>query len=498
MPIILGPDGPSLGGFVCPATIIHAELWKIGQLRPGDTVRFRAVTAAQADQMDIQVERSIDHLTAPLPSLPAEAAQPTEPAVIAIHPAANSQPQVTYRADGDRYLLVEFGENVLDLALRLRVHALESQLRQIGLRGIVDITPGIRSLHIHYNSRVLPRLQLLGALAEAEQAIPKDLDITVPSRIVHMPLSWDDPQARLAAEKYMTAVRPDAPWCPSNIEFIRRINGLGSVEDVHRTVYDSSYLVLGLGDVYLGAPVAAPVDPRNRLITTKYNPARTWTPENAVGIGGAYLCIYGMEGPGGYQLVGRTLQVWNTFKSTQDFEPGTPWLLRFFDQIRFYPVSAADLLDMRDAFPHGKCHVDVEPTQFRYQEYQAFLNSIQAEARASKQRQQEAFAEERARWSAAGQAVIIDSPEDDSASLLGGAGIPEGCHAVAAPLTASVWNIGVEPGQRVQAGERLIVLEAMKTEIVITAPSGGIVREVLCKQGGLVTPGQSLLILESA
>ncbi len=498
MPIILGPDGPSLGGFVCPATIIHAELWKIGQLRPGDTVRFRAVTAAQADQMDIQVERSIDHLTAPLPSLPAEAAQPTEPAVIAIHPAANSQPQVTYRADGDRYLLVEFGENVLDLALRLRVHALESQLRQIGLRGIVDITPGIRSLHIHYNSRVLPRLQLLGALAEAEQAIPKDLDITVPSRIVHMPLSWDDPQARLAAEKYMTAVRPDAPWCPGNIEFIRRINGLGSLEDVHRTVYDSSYLVLGLGDVYLGAPVATPVDLRHRLVTTKYNPARTWTPENAVGIGGAYLCIYGMEGPGGYQLVGRTLQVWNTFKSTQDFEPGTPWLLRFFDQIRFYPVSAADLLDMRDAFPHGKCHVDVEPTQFRYQEYQAFLNSIQAEARASKQRQQEAFAEERARWSAAGQAVIIDSPEDDSASLLGGAGIPEGCHAVAAPLTASVWNIGVEPGQRVQAGERLIVLEAMKTEIVITAPSGGIVREVLCKQGGLVTPGQSLLILESA
>ena len=34
MPVILGPDGPSLGGFVCPATIVQAELWKIGQLRP--------------------------------------------------------------------------------------------------------------------------------------------------------------------------------------------------------------------------------------------------------------------------------------------------------------------------------------------------------------------------------------------------------------------------------------------------------------------------------
>jgi urea carboxylase len=498
MPVILGPDGPSLGGFVCPATIIHAELWKMGQLRPGDTVRFRAVTSAQADQMDVELELAGEDLTTPLPRLPAKAAQPTEPAVIAVHPQTNSEPPVTYRADGDRYLLVEFGDNILDLAVRLRVHALESQLRQLGPLGILDITPGIRSLHIHYNSRVLPRRQLLNALAAAEQALPKDLDITVPSRIVYMPLSWDDPQARLATEKYMTAVRPDAPWCPSNIEFIRRINGLGSVEDVHRVVFDSSYLVLGLGDVYLGAPVATPFDPRHRLVTTKYNPARTWTPENAVGIGGAYLCIYGMEGPGGYQLVGRTLQVWNTFKSTQDFEPGTPWLLRFFDQIRFYPVSAAELLDLRDGFPQGKCHVPIEKTQFRYQEYQAFLHSIQAEAHTSKQRQQQAFAEERARWAAAGQATIIDAAEDDSASLGGGPGIPDGCQAVASPLTASVWNIGVEPGQRVQAGERLIVLEAMKTELVVTAPSDGLIREVVCKQGALVTPGQSLLILETA
>lgn len=43
MPVILGPDGPSLGGFVCPATIVQAELWKMGQLRPGNTVRFRRI-----------------------------------------------------------------------------------------------------------------------------------------------------------------------------------------------------------------------------------------------------------------------------------------------------------------------------------------------------------------------------------------------------------------------------------------------------------------------
>ena len=69
-------------------------------------------------------------------------------------------------------------------------------------------------------------------------------------------------------------------------------------------VYNASYLVLGLGDVYLGAPLSLPLNPLHRLNTTKYNPARTWTPLNVVGIGGVYMAMYGIEGPGGYQLIG--------------------------------------------------------------------------------------------------------------------------------------------------------------------------------------------------
>ena len=84
---------------------------------------------------------------------------------------------------------------------------------------------------------------------ETDKNLP-DLDsITVPSRIVKLPLSWDDPQTQLAAERYMKTVRPNAPWCPSNLEFIRRINGLDSIEEVKKIVFDAKYLVLGLGDV---------------------------------------------------------------------------------------------------------------------------------------------------------------------------------------------------------------------------------------------------------
>lgn len=59
MPVILGPDGPSLGGFVCPVTVVQAELWKLGQLRPGNTVRFRPITLEQARALEDEIDASL-------------------------------------------------------------------------------------------------------------------------------------------------------------------------------------------------------------------------------------------------------------------------------------------------------------------------------------------------------------------------------------------------------------------------------------------------------
>lgn len=194
-------------------------------------------------------------------------------------------------------------------------------------------------------------------------------------------------------------MRPDAPWCPSNIECIRRINGLADEGAVKDVIFDARYLVMGLGDVYLGAPVATPVDPCHRLVTTKHNPARPWTPENAVGIGGAYMCIYGIEGPGGYQLFGRTIQMGNTWRRTPAFRDN-PCLLDFFNQIRFFPVDHAELEEPRLAFPHGACPVRIEETSFSWAEEKARLAAQAGSIAASKARQQSAFEAERGRWKA--------------------------------------------------------------------------------------------------
>jgi urea carboxylase len=292
----------------------------------------------------------------------------------------------------------------------------------------------------------------------------------------------------------MQSVRKDAPWCPSNIEFIRRINGLDSIEDVKKIVFGASYLTLGLGDVYLGAPVATPVDPRHRLVTTKYNPARTWTPENAVGIGGAYMCVYGMEGPGGYQFVGRTIQMWNRWNQTKDFKDGKPWLLRFFDQIRFYPVTEAELLQMREDFPRGKFQLNIEEQTFKLKDYTAFLERESESIATFKGKQQASFDAERERWIASGQANYSNENEagQDVAETLE---LADGSAVVSSHVAGNLWQIKVSVGDEVTEGDVVVVVESMKMEISVTASCSGKVTHVLCQEGGAVAAGQQLLVI---
>ncbi|MFW2174575.1 urea carboxylase [Acinetobacter guillouiae] len=497
MPIILGPDGPSLGGFVCPAVVIHSELWKIGQLKAGDKVKFIPVSYAQAKALDQTYHQSlISSDTDQVNFNPIFHAEndTLENAVLATRVGQAHLPSVTYRPAGNSYLLVEYGDLVLDLNLRFRIHALMQWVKEQNIHGIIDLTPGIRSLQIHFDSIQIDQLELLEKLQNAEAELPDIHNMQVPSRTVYLPLAWEDSQTELATERYTQIVRPDAPWCPDNIEFIRRINGLASKQAVKDVVYSANYLVMGLGDVYLGAPVATPLDPRQRLVTTKYNPARTWTPENAVGIGGAYMCVYGMEGPGGYQFVGRTTQMWSRYRKNANFENGKPWLLRFFDQVKFYEVSEAELLQMREDFKAGRLQLRIEDGVLNLKEYNDFLAANQDSIYAFKQTQQANFEAERRRWHAAGLQEYVseslDTVEDGEA-----VSIPEGGCAVESHMPGSIWKIECASGDIVEEGATLAVIEAMKIEIPIVAPERMKVEAITIEKGQTVKTGQVLFTL---
>ncbi|PCG14899.1 urea carboxylase [Sphingomonas adhaesiva] len=494
MPIILGPDGPSLGGFVCPFVIIAADRWKIGQLVPGDRVRFVPVNIDDATMADTLQRRLVEQ-GKPADAGPARPIATLSP-VLADLPAGKGRPRTVYRQQGDRNILVEYGPIVLDLELRIRVHALMTELERIAVPGIVDIVPGIRSLQLHCDGRQLDQRAALALLIAAEDRLGDLEDVTIPSRIVHLPLSWRDPATIETIEKYIGAVRDDAPWCPDNIEFIRRINGLPDTAAVENLIFEANYLVMGLGDVYLGAPVATPIDPRHRLVTTKYNPARTWTPPNVVGIGGAYMCIYGMEGPGGYQLFGRTLQVWNTYRQTDSFVDGKPWLLRFFDQIRFYPVSAEELVEWRRDFPSGRRALRIEPSEFRLADYRAFLADNAEDIATFEARRQAAFDAERADWQRRGEFDRVATLTEEDRPPAAAIEVPAGADVIEAPFGGSVWKLLVAAGDAVEAGDTIAVIEAMKMECPVESPAAGTIAALYIEERQPLQPGSPMLALK--
>jgi urea carboxylase len=362
-PVIVGPDGPSLGGFMVAAVVIDADMWKLGQLRPGDEVRLVPVFD-----------------------------RPEPLAIVA------GTPELTVRAAGDLHVLVEIGAPALDLDIRLRGHLLASALLD-SVDGIAECVEGVRSVLFKIDPGRSDLPTLTRQIIDAWHELPDPRDVAIEAREVTMPIAFDDASVHEAMSRYASGVRPDAPWCPDNVEFIRRINGLAERDDVFATVARAAYLVVGLGDVYLGAPVAVPLDPADRLVTTKYDPPRTWTPENAVGIGGVYLCVYGMEGPGGYQLVGRTVPIWRTPGPDAPGAP-IPWLLRAFDVLRFQAVTSERLYELRAEIADGRAEIPSRPITLTYSDIVA--GAISPAASEFHAVRSAAYVAERERWQLTG------------------------------------------------------------------------------------------------
>jgi allophanate hydrolase subunit 1 len=279
--------------------------------------------------------------------------------------------------------------------VRVWIHLLAQALRSNRLGGITEIVEGVRSLLVAVDDSRISLAHLADHLASLTDCLDDPATVILPVREVTLPIAFDHPETHRAMRRYAESVRPDAPWCPDNVEFIRRVNDLGERSEVFDIVEAATYLVIGLGDVYLGAPVAVPIDPRHRLVTTKYSPARTWTPQNAVGIGGIYLCVYGMEGPGGYQLVGRTVPIWRL--SGQDEQP---WLLRQFDRLRFTPVSAQELAHQRSEIATGRADLVMRPETFSVRETAALSEAHVDEIATVRAGRRAAFDAERMRWTA--------------------------------------------------------------------------------------------------
>ncbi|OTG80417.1 urea carboxylase [Acinetobacter sp. ANC 4558] len=489
-PVILAKDGPSLGGFVCPVTIAKAELWKIGQLKADDKISFFPLTIEQANQLEQQQLDFIENfeITTTLNPL-SHAVTVTGGIILAQKEQTTLSPKTIYRQAGDSYILLEYGDNILDLSLRLRVHQLIEMIRAQSIAGILELSPGVRSLQIKYDGLIISQSTLMHKLLLLEDQMGDLSQIRIPSRILYLPMAFEDRATLDAVERYQESVCSKAPWLPNNVDFIQRINGLEHRNQVKQVVFDANYLVLGLGDVYLTAPCAVPIDPRHRLLSSKYNPARTFTAEGTVGIGGMYMCIYGMDSPGGYQLVGRTIPIWNKFKKNKQFGD-QPWFLQFFDQIKFFEVSETELEQWRLDFANGQAQIRIEETIFDYAEHCQFLADHAQSITDFQEKQQLAFKTEVTRWkNEFVHAEEIHEPEVEQQDF-------SDFIALNASMTGNVWKVLVEQGQIVKKGETIAIIEAMKMELPVYADEEGTVKAIICRAGQTVHTGEPLVYMK--
>ncbi|MBR8743872.1 acetyl-CoA carboxylase biotin carboxyl carrier protein subunit, partial [Nocardiopsis sp. MG754419] len=206
----------------------------------------------------------------------------------------------------------------------------------------------------------------------------------------------------------------------------------------------------------------------------------------------AYLCVYGMESPGGYQLIGRTVPIWSGLRQYGAFAPGTPWLLRFFDRISWYPVEREELLDIRADLLAGRHTLEVADGEFVLADHERFLAENADSIREFETRRDAAFEAERERWEEAGEFEDRPEPAPVTAAAFD---LPPGASPVEAPLSASVWKVDVEPGQTVAEGDPVVRLEAMKLEVVVRAPRGGIISDILVAPGQHLEPGSAMVVI---
>lgn len=488
-PVILTCDGPSLGGFVCQAVVALAELWKIGQVKPGDSIQFVPITYGVARELREAQDTSVEKFTGAI-GAPSQVLETPQNPLMVTFQALEKAPTVAYRQAGDRYVLVEYGENLMDINVLYRVHKLIEMVELHQTVGIVEMLRGVRLVLVEFDGYKILQAQLVATLVAYEKEIAFVNKWLVPLRVIRLPMAFEDKKTLAAVTRYQETIRAEAPWLPNNVDFIASINGIER-QEVHDMLYAAKFLVLGLGDVFLGAPVAVPLDPRHRYLGTKYNPLRTFTPNGTVGIGGMYMCIYTMELPGGYQLVGRTIPIWD--KLTLMLHLEEPWLLRPFDQVEFYPALEAEVDRYAEQCAAGKYQVEIVELVFDHGEY---LKWIQANLELIRAFQQLLQGDKLEEFNRLIQVLNAELASSGGPKIDEGEKFSDDAELVYSEYSGRFWKPLVQVGDVVKAGDGLVVVEAMKTEMVVTAPRAGKVVKVVHVNGDMVDAGDMVAVLE--
>lgn len=286
--------------------------------------------------------------------------------------------ETRYTFGGDEYLFVDF-DIEMSLEVNFKVLAVCQEIERQEIDGVIEVCPANSSLLVHYSPERIAPDRLAKTLQDLEHKV--DQIEAIPSRLVDIPVLYDDPWTKECAKRF-----GDRHQDPSvtNLEYITRINGLASVDEFIALHSGMPYWISMVGFVP-GTAWGYQMVPRERTIQApKYVRPRTDTPERAVSHGGAFLAIYPVRGPGGYQLFGITpVAVYDPTRKLVDLadryilaKPGDRWKLR--------PIEMDEFLAIRKEVEAGTYRYRIVEQQLEPARYshdpEKYLRHLQSQA----------------------------------------------------------------------------------------------------------------------
>jgi inhibitor of KinA len=213
---------------------------------------------------------------------------------------------VAFRPAGDLAVLVELDEEI-GAALNMRLRGLETLIAET-ISGAIETVPAFRTLLVYYDPCRIGYRALCEAIAAL---VPRAGSVVTASRVIELPCCYDDAELGF------------------DLDAVARQVGM-TTREVIALHSGAEYLVYFIGfapgQPYLtGTPDA--------LAIPRLESPRTSTPPGSVAIGGTQSCIYAVESPGGFWVLGRT--------PVPIYDPTaeSPTLLRPGDRLRFHAVD---------------------------------------------------------------------------------------------------------------------------------------------------------------
>ncbi|GMF80864.1 unnamed protein product [Aspergillus oryzae] len=445
-PVIFPQDAPDFGGFISSHTIVKADLWKLGQVKAGDTLKYRATSLEDALAARNHMERFVREV-------------------------------VKCCYEGGNFGDIAPLKDTLPSALTAEIRG----------TGVVHQIPEHGTQPLVNYRQVETKL---GDLSEAK----------MPSRLFKLPLAFESQRQKDAIARYMETQRPYASYLPDNMNFVAKNNAFtkAEVENIYLT---ARLMVVSVG-FFTALPLALPVDPRQRMNCPKMNPSRVYTPAGSVSWGGSCMALYNVDSPGGYQMTGMTIPGVDILGSKKGYTPDRPWLFEEFDQITFYRVSEEEYEKELALFNSGRYEYQWEEVIFDMAEHNKLLHDTKEEVAAIRARQRKAQdemdkleAELLEHWAKekAEKGVPVDAIEN----LLKDPQILP----IEAPLNANIWKVEVKQGDKLDEGQIVVILEAMKLEIAVRTElhaAGATVEKVLVQPGDSIEAGKPLILVRNA